>query len=1615
MSTFDLEGFLSDPSVEQIDRCRKKDLYAIAAHFEFAASPTLLKAELKEAVVHMLVQKKVLGTGSSATASEPAIPPSLSSSAEKDSMEEEVVEGGLVEDESVPVEVASNVELKPPRTVPRFSPFSLPRISDDARHRLRLARLQLEAQEKDRDAEYNHKLAIRKMELEMEAERMALEIAAEKEVKLKRLELEAAAAVSIAQSPGPTRPIHTDPSAPTRGFEVSRNVVLVPQFRETEVDAYFTAFERVATSLKWPKEVWSILLQCKLTGKAQEILAALSLEDSLCYETIKTAVLRAYELVPEAYRQKFRSFKKLSSKTFVEFAREKETLFNRWCKASNVTNFDTLSQLVLIEEFKNSLPDRIVTYLNEQKVGTLAQAAVLADEFVLSHKQTFGIPRYESRSFTPSVSARMPSSPPRPLPLRSTEERECFYCHQTGHIKNDCFMLKRKLSQPSKRPKEVGLVRTLVGPVSLAPEMERDTLEPCYEPFMLDGLVSLSAKPLNQCPVRILRDTGAAQSFILSDVLPFCDDTLSGSSVLVQGIEMGFVSVPLHEIHLSCDLATGVFKVGVRPSLPVRGVTFLLGNDIAGGKVMPVLEVLERPEILQPDVLAQDFPEVFPVCVVTRAQARSLGEAVDLSDTLFATELTGQTISPPVFPQSTAEPSVQPKVQCDTSTKETTRLPMVRSSLIAAQKEDVTLAKCFAAALAPESAKNKKMDYFMENDLLMRRWKSRSDLDNEWSNVFQIVVPTPYRQSVLSLAHEHLWSGHLGITKTYDRVLRQFFWPGLKRDVSLFCRTCHVCQVTGKPNQVIKPAPLHPVPAIGEPFEHVLVDCVGPLPKTKSGNQFLLTIMCVATRYPEAIPLRSITAQSVVRALIKFFSTFGLPKIVQTDQGTNFLSGIFEQVLTSLSISHRISSAYHPESQGALERWHQTFKSVLRKYIMESGREWDEGVPLALFAVREIVQESLGFSPAELVFGHTVRGPLRVLKDQLTCESSPTQRNVLTYVSRFRERLHEACSIARESLSVAQQGMKRQFDKKALPRSLQTGDLVLVLLPIPGTSMSARFSGPYTIDRRLSDTDYVVRTPDRRRKTRVCHINMLKNYYTRGDVQPETCSAPLVATVAAAVSVAVSPTAVSDEDGLSLRNAQQQTPRLSNSEMLLKLPSLMHHLSREQEADLLGLISEFPCLFGDVPTRTTVLEHDIDVGESRPIKQHPYRVNAHKRSLMKIEVDYLLENNLAQPSSSPWSSPCLLVPKPDATVRFCTDYRKVNHVTVPDSFPMPRVDDCVDTIGSARYVTKLDLLKGYWQVPLSQRASAISAFVTPDNFLQYSVMAFGMRNAPATFQRLVNIVFSGVPNCTAYLDDVVIHSSEWPAHVDSLRTVFQRLTLSLTLNLAKCEFGKATVTYLGKQVGGGQVRPLEAKIAAITSFPVPTTRRELRRFLGMTGYYRGFCRNFSSVAAPMTDLISPLVKFVWSDRCQIAFECCKALLCNAPVLSAPDFNKPFSIEVDASCIGAGAVLTQMDSEGLVHPVGFFSKKFNSSQMRYSTIEQETLALLLALQFFEVYVGSSAEPVVVYTDHNPLVFLHRMHNHNQRLMRWSLVITNYNLVIHHKKGTDNVFADALSRV
>ena len=225
---------------------------------------------------------------------------------------------------------------------------------------------------------------------------------------------------------------------------------------------------------------------------------------------------------------------------------------------------------------------------------------------------------------------------------------------------------------------------------------------------------------------------------------------------------------------------------------------------------------------------------------------------------------------------------------------------------------------------------------------------------------------------VLHLAHEAPLAGHLGINITYHKILQHFYWPGLKKDVKLFCWSCHTYQIVGKPNQKIPTAPLELIPAFNEPFNQVLIDCVGPQLKTKTGNQYLLTIMCASTRFPEAISLKNIQAATIVKHLIKFFTLVGLPQTVQSDQGSNFMAGIFQQVMSQLGIKQNISSAYHPQSQGGLGRFHQTLKTMLRAYCYEQVKDCDEGIPLLLFAIRESVQESLGFSPFELVYGREV-------------------------------------------------------------------------------------------------------------------------------------------------------------------------------------------------------------------------------------------------------------------------------------------------------------------------------------------------------------------------------------------------------------------------------------------------------------------------------------------------------------------------------------------------------------------------------------------------------------------------------------------------------------------
>ena len=681
---------------------------------------------------------------------------------------------------------------------------------------------------------------------------------------------------------------------------------------------------------------------------------------------------------------------------------------------------------------------------------------------------------------------------------------------------------------------------------------------------------------------------------------------------------------------------------------------------------------------------------------------------------------------------------------------------------------------------------------------------------------------------------------------------------------------------------------------------------------------------------------------------------------------------------------------------------------MIRSYCFDTEKDWDEGIHLLLFAVRESVQESLGFSPFELVFGHSVRGPLKLLKETFL-SNDETPLNLLQYVSDFRNRLSRACEVARSNLKKSQGKMKARYDNHVIDRKFKPGDKVLALLPIPGRPLQARYFGPYTIDKKTSDLNYIINTPGRRKNKQMCHVNMLKEYFDRDS----SISKPItVVNTVPQESNVFEPEVNSDF----IDKSDPGPSKLENSDILRNLNNKLCHLEPSQQEELKQLIHEYEHLFPDIPTRTDKIYHDVIVEDSKPVKQHPYRMNPLKRKYLQDEVKYLLENDFIEPSQSNYSSPCILVPKSNGTYRMCTDYRKVNSVTKTYSFPIPRIDDCIDKVGNSKYVTKFDLLKGFWQVPLTDRAKEVSAFATPHGLYQYKVMPFGMKNSPATFQRLVNNVICGLDGCDAYIDDVIIYSDSWNDHLQRIRNFFDRLSKAkLTVNLAKTEFCHATVTFLGHLVGQGQVKPLEAKVSAISEFPVPKCKRQLMRFLGMAGYYRKFCKNFSDIAEPLTNLLKKSTKFKWKDKCQDAFDRLKAILKSAPVLLAPDFDKCFKLAVDASDVGIGAVLLQEDNNGIDHPVCYFSKKFNKHQKNYSTIEKECLALILAIQQFEVYLTSSTSPIVVFSDHNPLSFLHKLKNKNQRLLRWSLLLQEFNLDIRHIKGKDNIIPDALSRV
>ena len=435
-------------------------------------------------------------------------------------------------------------------------------------------------------------------------------------------------------------------------------------------------------------------------------------------------------------------------------------------------------------------------------------------------------------------------------------------------------------------------------------------------------------------------------------------------------------------------------------------------------------------------------------------------------------------------------------------------------------------------------------------------------------------------------------------------------------------------------------------------------------------------------------------------------------------------------------------------------------------------------------------------------------------------------------------------------------------------------------------------------------------------------------------------------------------------------------------------------------------------------SQTHRTKHYIDTGSAAPIRSRPHRCTPTDRVIIDDMVKTLLENGQIEPSTSPWASPIILVTKSDGSKRLCIDYRRLNAVTVKQPTPMPRIDDTFDALAKGRIFSTLDLASGYWQVPMDPASRDKTAFVTPDNrTYSWAVMSFGLVNAPATFVNLMNDVLGECINkfCQCFVDDLIIYSSTLEEHLEHLRIVLDLIVeAGLQVKLAKCKFARTVLPFLGHLVSAGHIQPNPDKLRAIQEYPQPTDRAALLRFNGMANYYRRFISNFATIMKPLCELTSNEIKFDWHQEHEQAFRTIKYALTNAPVLALPDTTRPFIVKCDASGVGTGAVLTQLDDSGMEHLIACTSKALNSAERKYSTTEQECLAVIRALKEWRHYLLGSKFTII--TDHQALQYLvHNRHVATGRLARWVLILSEFGTVdICYRKGATNFEADALSR-
>ena len=1474
-----------------------------------------------------------------------------------------------------------------------------------------------ERAEKEKEEERKEK---ERAEKEKEEERKEKE-RAEKEKERAEKEKERQHEILMAQESTRQLQIKSDPSMGGAGKARVRYPPL-PNFDESRdnMDTYIMRFEQHAALVGWAKDVWSTCLAAFLSGQALELYKSLTdTEGKVDYDRFKTALLNQFACTAEDARTRFRRLRPDQTKTGEAIGNEFKRALQNWLDRAEVTTFEGFQDLILREQLLDSVSKDLTIFILENKAKTFQEMVTLVDTFKMAHPSK-SVARKQEGTATANAAVQGQQRPrqqqwegkmrsergdSRYNPYRKSDQQQqgsgsgeqakkdrkgnlfpegkhCFVCLNREHTARRCPHVKNKkaLARCMGRARKA----TPGSGSDSASDADSEASSAMVLSSMSDhiGHLNLESGVVNGVKCSLLRDTGANVCGIRKSLVN--KEQYTGSTVKCRSFGGRIEKFQVADVLVDSLYLKGIVRCCVLED-PVA--------DLIIGNVPGMREEGHK----------HDEQRARAAVALTRARAKHVVVK-------------------------------KPLEACKES------LDITKEELSKLQKADPSLKECFDKANTGETASVGGISgrYHTEDDILMRTFTVNN------RTVEQVCVPTELRATVLKAAHDLILSGHCGARKTLSRLRQRFHWPGVTIDVAKYVASCGKCQKATQKGRV-PPVPLADVAKIGTPMERVAIDLVGPIqPATEAGHKHILTILDIATRYPEAVPMKSTTSIDVAEALLETFARLGFPKEILSDKGTQFTSDLMEQFQKLCGCKGISTTPYHPQANGNVERFHSTLKQMLRKVVQDQPRQWHRFLPALLFAVREVPSESTGYSPFELMLGREVRGPIQLLCDVWTGDqhTSDSLKPVYNYVFELKARIRDTCQQAMESSSKQSAKNKKLFDRRSRERRFKVGEEVLILLPSCSNKLLSEWQGPFKVT-GVRHPDYTISI---RGREKTFHANMLKLFVQRQGMnaacghavcagEPTThTNKPREGEAVAWTEITTFEPNCSNNRTASTETQEQDvtahigvitddpeeplmTPTSSKDVSNITEVCFGESLNTRQRQELEAIIQKYAevltpapgCFKGD-------LMMEIPLTSDVPVRKRMYDAPLTAKDAIRAEVEEMLELGIIEKSKSPYAAPVVLVQKKDGSCRFCIDYRALNKVTRFDAEPIPNMDTLFAEISKAKYFSKVDLAKGYWQIAIKPEDRPKTAFATHLGLYQFTRMPFGLLSAPAVFARMMRLLSLERFSALNFFDDILIHSREFQNHCEHVEGVLETLKEhGLTAKPAKVLVGFRTLEFLGHVIGQGSIKPEESKIKKILTVPTPQTVKQVRSLMGLFSFYRRYVPKFAEITAPLTDLTKKTTgsskKVNWTEECQEALERVQTVLSKEPVLRLPQLDQPFVLRTDASSTGLGAVLLQRADDKL-HPVSYASRKLLDRETRYSTIERECLAIVWGIQKFVRYLHG--RKFHLETDHRPLTFLKSASFKNGRVMRWALALQEYAFDVGPIKGDHNTLADLLSR-